>query len=258
MAGIGEGFTAGLEWGRRWRSDRDEKKMNQARLELEARRHDELLKAQRETELRRMQHDAEMLGKKQGFDAEQGGIDRSWRSGESAAERAVRISEAQADRAFRGGENDKTLKQRKIETDAEAAWREKQLEMQRNAMSARDPNLATFEQPLDPNNPNGGKVSFKAPMSELAKMKPVAGDPYVSPYAKDIADAEKLMVEQEAQMAEGDMRGGFMGLQKRSGLAGEQKNRLARLKALELQDMVQKGMITQEEADARAKRYLPQ
>lgn len=95
------------------------------------------------------------------------------------------------------------------------------------------------------------------PATDFEKSMGAMG--YRSPHSDAIADLERQIAEQGAEIAGGDTRTGFMGVatSRQDVIAKAQWQRL-QLKALELQDQVEKGVITQEEADRRAAALMQQ
>lgn len=82
---------------------------------------------------------------------------------------------------------------------------------------------------------------------------------YKSPHEEDVAELDRQIAEQQAEMAGGDMRTGFLGVgsSRQDIVAKANRQRLA-LKARELQDMLERGVIDQAEADRRAALLMQQ
>lgn len=94
-------------------------------------------------------------------------------------------------------------------------------------------------------------ATYKVPLADMERALGQSG--YSSPYAGDIADLGRQIAEQKAEIAGGDTRTGFLGIGKsRQGVIDGATQRRLQLQAMELQDMLEKGTITQEEADRRA------
>lgn len=95
------------------------------------------------------------------------------------------------------------------------------------------------------------KVAYDVPLTEMeGKLR---AQSYRSPYADEIAGYDRQIAEQQAEMAGGDTRTGFMGVgTSRQGVIDKAKNQRLQMKALELQDLLEKGIIDQREADRRA------
>lgn len=103
---------------------------------------------------------------------------------------------------------------------------------------------------------DGGKskATFDVPMSDLQKtMRPA----YRSPYESQIADLGNTIADNQAEIEGGDTRTGFLGIgTSRQDVISKAKRQRLQLQAMELQDQLQKGYITQDEADQRANQYL--
>ena len=101
----------------------------------------------------------------------------------------------------------------------------------------------------------GGKstAEYEVPVSELDDLRQSnPASSYRSPYARDIAELARQEAAQQAEIATGDKRTGFLNLQSRDDLANKASTQRLRLQAMELQDMVARGIIDQDEADRRA------
>lgn len=75
---------------------------------------------------------------------------------------------------------------------------------------------------------------------------------YRSPFSSDIARLGKAEAADLAAIEGGDTRKGFLNINSRQDAAGQAQRQRLKLQALELQDMVSKGVIDQDEADRRA------
>lgn len=99
--------------------------------------------------------------------------------------------------------------------------------------------------------PDGkSRAQFNVPLDEFKRTAGAAG--YRSPYAEDIAELGRKIAEQQAEQDGGDLHTGFLNLTSRKTVVDEATRKKRRLQALELQDMLAKGVIDQTEADRRA------
>lgn len=97
------------------------------------------------------------------------------------------------------------------------------------------------------------KMQFDAPLSEAKQMTGAAS--YKSPYAEEIAGLSSQIAEHQSEIEGGDTRFGFLGVgSSRKDAIETAKRKERRLRALELKDMFDKGIIDEEEADRRAAR----
>lgn len=107
----------------------------------------------------------------------------------------------------------------------------------------------------------GGKstAEYEVPVSELDQLRQSnPASSYRSPYDRDIAELARQEAAQQAEIATGDKRTGFLNWQSREDLATKASTQRLRLEAMRLQDMVAKGVISQEEADERADALMAQ
>jgi|GEM_PF-5838736 hypothetical protein len=241
MAGIGDGFTQGLALGQQWQQAKKQREAEAARMELESKRHAEVLAAQKTLQAEKLQRDAEQADLDRGLRRELSDKDVNSRAATLdktiAAERERQAALLKA----RGDENAMDNIGRSISGF-------------NRFVAGQKPPMARVKRPVDPDDPSQGEVSFDVPPGDLAKMNAPKEPAYQSPYAGEIGDAETQLAEQNAQMAGGDNRTGFLNLSSRRDVASEQTQRLVRLKALELQDKVAKGLMTREQASAEAER----
>lgn len=103
-------------------------------------------------------------------------------------------------------------------------------------------------------------ATYEAPMVDLRAMEQrLTRDRYASPYAADIADQGRIIAREQSAMAGGDKRTGFLGIgRSRQGVVDGARRQMQQLRAMELQDMLEKGIITQQEADRRAALLMQQ
>lgn len=176
----------------------------------------------------------------------------NWRSTEADKDRTFTASQKDLDRELDrdpGSLKNVNLGKRNLLLDKEIEEASARL-LSYNAKPTQP--MATVTAPFGAD----GKVSYQVPTSEIAKQQN-APEPYASPYSAEIAKVEQDIAQQRLQMAEGDTRTGFLNLSKRTGVISKQQQKLARLRALEIQDRLEKGLISPEQADAEARKYLP-
>jgi len=112
---------------------------------------------------------------------------------------------------------------------------------------------ARIRQPFGP----GGKgmAEFDVPADQVPSI--VSNSPsqsYKSPHARRIAELDKTLAAEEAKIASGDERAGMF--TKRADTVQNASRERLRLLALELEDKVRAGLISQEEADEQADRLM--
>lgn len=91
---------------------------------------------------------------------------------------------------------------------------------------------------------------FKVPIADAQRLS--REGQYRSEYAGKIAQLGDQIATQQAELESGDERTGFLNLKSRKDEIGRAKSQQVRLQALEIQDMVNKGVISPEEGDRRA------
>lgn len=183
MAGIGEGFTQGLELGSRIRDKRKDREMEQARMDLEARRDAERMAAEKDLQNLRLNHDAKMQMDNQaftltrdrgtqGFQSTESDKDRTWKAGESERDRTIARQNADTQRlsvdanALMGG---KKLEYEMDPQSPENQLRTAQADYYGNKM---DPTkYGRVSQPMD----DGSTATFSMPVDELLKRASASG-----------------------------------------------------------------------------------
>jgi hypothetical protein len=237
MAGIGDGFIQGFELTSRIREKKKDREADKARALLEADRHKENIAVQKQLLTQDVKNkEADRLARRELTQMEIG---------------------ARTSMHSKGIEADAARQAASLKAQGDAAGMERigrSIEGFNKFAAAQKPPMARVRRPVDPMDETAGEMSYEVPMDEAMRTPAPKPPAYASPYASDIADAEKQLAEQNSQLAEGDTRGGFLGMQSRSGLAGDQKKRLLNLKARELEDKAAKGLMTAEQADAEAQR----
>jgi hypothetical protein len=241
MAGIGDGFTQGLSLGIAARDRKKQREQDEARMALEATRYKNQLEAQKTLQDEQLKRHAEERK-----------ADREFQAQRDAAQSTARFAEQDKALTADAAREAARLKQRGNEVAMTQIGNT--LGSFRKMVDAHKPPMARLVRDVDPNDPTAGKLSYDVPMEEATQPKRAPADPYVSPYAKDISDAEGQIAQNNAALAEGDKHPGWNILTDRKDTVGEQSQRLLRLKALELHDKVSKGLISQEQADAEAER----
>jgi hypothetical protein len=245
MAGIGDGFTQGLALGQNWRRNRDEKKMMEARLQLDAeamqQRRDDAeadRKFQMGRDAKEYESRKELLSMKVGADAQ------ALREGRYAASEA-RLG-ALLGSSSQPGPSSFMADALKTKEESDR-WRE------RNP-PAGEPLATVTEKAGDTT------VSSRVPLSEAKKQLAArAASAYQSPYRDELTEIEGGLAEQKAEIDGGDDDMGFLGLGgSRHTEVNKLKKRRFALKAMELEDMVRRGLIDQDEADRRSNAILSQ
>jgi hypothetical protein len=99
-----------------------------------------------------------------------------------------------------------------------------------------------------------GFAEFQTPVADLEKTAGTGiASNYKSPYADEIARLGSASAKQRAEIAGGDNRTGFLGVgSSRADLAATADRQRLQLKALEIKDMLESGVIDKTEADRRA------
>jgi hypothetical protein len=100
MAGIGDGFTSGLELGSRIRDNGKRRKIEEARMAMDKEQFQKSQELQRTRDALQMDHDMKKLMAEQNWRSGEGDKDRGWRSGEREKDRGFRSTESAADRAI--------------------------------------------------------------------------------------------------------------------------------------------------------------
>jgi hypothetical protein len=244
MAGIGEGFGQGLSLGMAARQKKKDREADAARLALEAQQHKDVLDTQKSLR-------AEDLKQR----AEERKADRQFQTERDAAQATTRFAELDKQLASAAAIEAGRNKQRGDEAALNQIGNSIGGFQKFVAATAPKPEYVTIEQPLDPENPNAGKTTRKVPASSFGQMpQPKPAESYQSPYKKEIDDADAQIAENNAALAEGDKHPGWNVFSDRKDTVAEQTQRRVRLQALDIQNQLDKGLISQEEADARADR----
>jgi hypothetical protein len=101
---------------------------------------------------------------------------------------------------------------------------------------------------------DGSTARFNVPLAEAQRR--AAEAQYRSPYADKIAHLGDTIAKHQAEVEAGDERTGFLNIKSRKDELSRANKQRIRLQALEIQDMLNHGLISQEEADRRAARLL--
>jgi hypothetical protein len=134
------------------------------------------------------------------------------------------------------------------------------LEKERNALST--PSVAPAPMAKVRRNlgadGKGGYTEFEIPQTDIEKtISGSKAEGYKSPYARQIADLTGQIAKQQGAIDGGDSRTGFLGVgSSRQGIVDENQKQLMRLHAMDLQEQVRAGVISREEADAKANELL--
>ena len=267
---LGSDFTGGFQSGLAMRQQRQDKKKDELDRELRRRQLDDDLNNKtldRELRVKALEQDAAL--QREG---------RSWQSGEANLDRGWRTGERQGSQGFTAEQQamDRELRRKALEQDAAQASDRMGLaraEFARNLPAVRAQTRVANAQAdaLGQQQPKNGpveEVSFdpagnvtdrkmRGPLGSLGQFAQPQAEPYRSPYGEAIGAAESEIAKQKIAMAGGDNRTGFLNMSSRQGVVDEQSRQLTRLKALDLQDRVQKGLMTQQQADEEAKRLMP-
>lgn len=110
--------------------------------------------------------------------------------------------------------------------------------------------LATVKQSLGA----GREATFSVPLAEAQRQASAAN--YQSPYADKIAQLDGRIADHSAAIESGDKRTGLFNLRSREDDIAQTTRQRTRLQALEIQDMLRKGLIDEAEADRRAAKLL--
>jgi len=110
--------------------------------------------------------------------------------------------------------------------------------------------MAEIEQPLE----SGGKAKFRVPVAEAQRRADIAA--YQSPHADRISQIDAQIAQHQTEMDEGDQRTGLFNAKSRQDEITKLTQRRTRMQALEIQDMLRKGLIDEAEADRRAAKLL--
>jgi hypothetical protein len=103
----------------------------------------------------------------------------------------------------------------------------------------------------------GGFAEYEMPVDQVPNLTATNSAPaYKSPHARRIAGLDKIIASESAAIEGGDRRRGFANLTSREDIVANAQRERLRLLALELEDKVRAGVISQEDADAEADRLL--
>ncbi|HTO05205.1 MAG TPA: hypothetical protein VL069_15960 [Opitutus sp.] len=100
-----------------------------------------------------------------------------------------------------------------------------------------------------------GESKFRVPIAEARLRGSEAA--YQSPYAAKIESLGNTIANNEGEMAGGDQRTGLFNLKSRADQVSNATAQRTRLQYLEINDQLEKGLISPEEADRRASLLLP-
>lgn len=222
-----------------------------------------------ERDLRQRVFDADVARRKQARDdALAAAAEEKARVREQMEAEAARYAQSRQDEL-----NDpvRQLARRKAQAELEAFGQPKQpdeladLTRQRD-IAQRRREISDLDTPPAPPAPPMAKVTQKLGATTVVREMPATDLErgfgalgYKSPYEGDITELDRQISEQQAEMAGGDMRTGFLGVgsSRKDIVAKASRQRLA-LKARELQDMLERGVIDQAEADRRAALLMQQ
>ncbi len=125
------------------------------------------------------------------------------------------------------------------------------------AAKANAPAQAPTARVRQPFGPGGkGFAEYDLPVADLGQLTASPAQPYKSPYAGDIARLGKTIADEQAEIAGGDTRSGFMNMTSRADTVSKAQAQRANLLLMELEDKVRSGVLSQEDADAEADRLL--
>jgi hypothetical protein len=256
MAGIADGFIAGAELGSRIRDNRKRQELMEKQLEREAQGMEARMALQKEMQDKQLFADASRRSaddaiRNRELDLKAREIDMIDKDPTRALARLKAEREMQA---MQGGQTPRpTAKVQRTMGDVTASY-----DVPVDELEQRFPQKAAPTPAAQVTQEAGGvKASFSVPVHEARRT--VAAAAYKSPYGDRVADLDAKISEHEAELGAGDERSGFLGL------GGSRKEAVEKLKrqrlgmrAMELRDMVDQGVLTQEEADRRANHLLSQ
>jgi hypothetical protein len=216
------------------------------------------MKAQEDMMERRLQADAESA-RLDRQTARQNEIERNLRW---TAEQQARASDPREQFARAEAEQKLQRLQNPPEPSGEDRLRQDieriKLEKEHAALTGATPQPAPTAKIRQPFGPGGkGVAEFEAPVDQLPSIMGASpATSYRSPYARDIAALGKTIAAEQAQIDGGDKRSGFLNTRSRGDTVANAQRQRVQLIALELEDKVRAGVISQEEADAEADRLL--
>lgn len=267
---LGSDFTGGFQSGLAMRQQRQDKKKDELDRELRRRQLDDDLNNKtldRELRVKALEQDAALQREGRTWQGGEADKDRTWRSGERTATQGFTAEQQQMDRELR----QKALEQDAQQSAAQLGLARSELDARRPGMNAQTRVANAQANALGQQPPKNGPVEevtfdptgnvtdrkMRGPLGSLGQFAQPQAEPYRSPYGEAIGAAESEIAKQKIAMAGGDNRTGFLNMSSRQGVVDEQSRQLTRLKALDLQDRVQKGLMTQQQADEEAKRLMP-
>ncbi len=211
-------------------------------------------KQKQDEELARRKLEEEMLDKRIVADAKNQQMrieadDRRWMNSEQNRHinRAMDIFEADLRRQM--GNEQQAPRNRLL--NAQALAQELENKRALAGPGTPPPPMAKVRKTFGPGNES--YFEYQAPLSDIERTAANAPTTaYKSPFAREISQQSKIIAENTAQLQSGDVRSGFLGMTNRGDTVRKAQAQLQKLRALELEDMVQKGAITQAEADRRA------
>ena len=267
---LGSDFTGGFQSGLAMRQQRQDKKKDELDRELRRRQLDDDLNNKtldRELRVKALDQDAALMREGRSWQSGEANLDRGWRTGERQGAQGFAAEQASLDR----GMVDKRLAQdgeiarlnqifnnRKWGTEKPAIEAQTRVaNAQADALGQQQPKNGPVEEVSFDQSGNVTDRKMRGPLGSLGQFAQLQAEPYRSPYGEAIGAAESEVAKQKIAMAGGDNRTGFLNMSSRQGVVDEQNRQLTRLKALDLQDRVQKGLMTQQQADEEAKRLMP-
>ena len=267
---LGSDFTGGFQSGLAMRQQRQDKKKDELDRELRRRQMDDDLNNKtldRELRVKALEQDAALQREGRSWQGSEADKDRAWRSNERQGAQGFTAEQQQMDRELR----QKALAQDAQQSAAQLGLARSELDARRPGMAAQTRVANAQANALGQQPPKNGPVEevtfdptgnvtdrkMRGPLGSLGQFAQPQAEAYKSPYADAIGEAESEISKQQIAMAGGDNRTGFLNMSSRQGVVDERRQQLLRLKALDLQDRVQKGLMTQQQADEEAKRLMP-
>jgi len=247
-AGINQGFRSGTIAAQRRKDRKERERLQGERQAFESSMRDQQHTRDVELMNTRLRADAEMMESRNALSRDRLAMDAKRLDAQQNDPRAVFEREI-ASRELAKLDQPPSPQQL-LEQDVERL----KLEKERDSLTApAAPPTAQVTQTFGPDDRS--KVEYTIPAADAQRHASISG--YQSPYADEIHELGRTISDHQGEIAAGDTRTGFLGIgSSRQDLLTKAVRKRASLQALELEDMVRRRVISQEEADRRADQIM--